>query len=536
MIRSLRLRFFLIVWPLVVAATVAVGWYLGRWTRVELRRELHVGRAGGLGVAEEVLADSGSALLRRAGTPGELEVGLERLGELASTEGLTIARIVLADADGAVVAAAGPPVEREELAFGPDGSLVYESTRGRGSGERTIRMRVDGVELEVPPGFTFPGLEAGGRTSPAPPLRLYAFPDPESEIARRLAGLEAEEGPGSEGPAGRWRPVEGGEVAFDEHEVARFLDRADRTIVTAVLVASLIAALATFLLARPVVGRAGRLAEAARRIRGGDLEARVPSPSTDELGDVERAFNEMAEELERSEAMKRRLVTDVAHELRTPLTNLVGLLEAVEDGLERPDASTVASLREEVGLLERLVEDLQEIAIVDAGQLGLALEEVDLLEVSVAAREGLAIPAEAAGVEIEIHADGVPARHVSVDERAPPYLVRADRQRLAQVLRNLLANAITHAPEGGAVEVRLQRRGDNLDVAVRDGGPGIPLEHLDLIWERFYRVESSRDRASGGTGLGLAIVKRLVEAQGGRVWAESRPGDGATFHFTLPAA
>ena len=297
----------------------------------------------------------------------------------------------------------------------------------------------------------------------------------------------------------------------------------------------MIAALATLLLARPVVGRAGRLAGAARQIREGDLSARVPASHGDELGDVEAAFNEMAETLQSTEELKRRLVSDAAHELRTPLTNLVGTLEAVEDGLRDPDAATMTSLREEVALLERLVEDLQEIAVADAGALELDLREVDLFAVAAGAIEAIRSSADAADVRIHLQGDGVPANFVKNDDAAS-FVVLADPRRLAQIFRNLLRNAVTHSPAGGEIRVRIASRGQNLDVAVQDEGPGIPAKHLDLIWERFYRVEDARDRTSGGMGLGLAIVKRFVEAQGGRVWAESRPGEGATFHFTLPAA
>jgi two-component system sensor histidine kinase BaeS len=220
------------------------------------------------------------------------------------------------------------------------------------------------------------------------------------------------------------------------------------------------------------------------------------------------------------------MVSDVAHELRTPLTNLVGLLEAVEDGLREPDPATLGSLREEVGLLERLVEDLQEIAVADAGQLTLEIETVDVLEEARSACA--AFESARAPNPIEVESGG------GVSTQA--LLARTDRRRLSQILRNLLRNAMTHSPPDGTIRLSVRREGDAIRVSVSDRGPGIAPEHRELVWERFYRVESSRDRASGGMGLGLPIVKRLVAALGGEVGIDSVVGEGATFWFTLPAA
>lgn len=506
MIRSLRTRFFLIVWPLVVAATVGVGWYLSRWTRVEMRRELHV-QGSVFDLSALALDDSASALLSATPTPDAngIRAGLDRLAGRAGDAGFPEPTMLLVDAAGVVLGSSSPELAADAVSVDADGALTVEHRTGGRNGEE-IRMRAEGREVEVPDGLT---LREGA--APTAPVRLYVLPRP--TIRRGEDVLVGAERPGL---AGR----------VDDVELAELLDRTDRTILMAVLAASLIAAIATLLLARPVVGRAGRLATAARRIREGDLATRVPASSTDELGDVEAAFNEMAEELERSEDLKRRLVSDAAHELRTPLTNLVGTLEAVEDGLRPPDAATLASLREEVALLERLVEDLQEVAIADAGALDLHVEKVDLVD---------SVQAALAGVESTADAKGVRLR-LDVAAAEGERLVRADRSRLGQILRNLLRNAITHSPEGGEIRVRVASAGDAREVMIEDRGSGIAPDHLDLIWERFYRVDDARDRASGGIGLGLAIVKRLVEAHGGRVRVDSRPGEGSAFRFTLPAA
>lgn len=538
MIRSLRFRFFLVVWPLVVAAVVGVGWYFGRQTRVQLHREMRV--AASFDVEDLSLGDSVSVLLSSTPPPEprELLVGLRGLAARAEASGFPGPRILLLDGEGRLAATTDSAIDDASLNL--DGEVLHYHRDLDPDGSRKIEMRMRGEDVALPEGFRFvDGVD------PSEPVRLFILPSPDVDIADRglrlglreglLSGDEPLSGSGPLSDEARARELFGNET-IDEFQANEFLDRTNQTILTGVLLASLIAALATLLVARPVVGRAGRLAAAARQIREGDLATRVPATSGDELGDVEAAFNEMAEALQRSEDLKRRMVSDAAHELRTPLTNLVGTLEAVEDGLRDPDAATLSSLREEVGLLERLVEDLQEIAVADAGALALDLENVDLLAEAEAAIDAIAATAAAAGVKVHLQADGVPARFVGKNEALDPYLVVADRRRLAQILRNLLRNAVTHSPAENEVRVRLSRRGQGLDVAVQDHGPGIPARHLDLIWERFYRVEDARDRDTGGMGLGLAIVKRLVEAQGGRVWAESRPGEGATFHFSLPAA
>jgi signal transduction histidine kinase len=194
-------------------------------------------------------------------------------------------------------------------------------------------------------------------------------------------------------------------------------------------------------------------------------------------------------------------------------TNLRCELEAIQDGLAQPDTARIASLHEEVLHLQRLVEDLQDLAIAEAGALQLHLERIDL---------GAAV-ARIVGAQAEVTAE-------------PGILVAADPTRLRQVVHNLLANAASHTPDGALVRVRVARAGGDATVSVADRGPGIPANELERIFERFYRVEQARGRARGGAGLGLAIVRRLVELHGGRVWADSVAGDGATLTFSLPLA
>jgi signal transduction histidine kinase len=254
----------------------------------------------------------------------------------------------------------------------------------------------------------------------------------------------------------------------------------------------------------------------------GDLTARVKATSSDEIGQLAHAFNAMADGLARQEQLRRNMVSDVAHELRTPLTNIRGYLEAAKDGLVQPDGALVDNLYEEAMLLNRLVNDLQELALAEAGQLRLERHSVKVGDVVRTTVEVLCPHAEARDISLV----------VQVPDDLP--LVKADLHRVGQVLRNLMNNALDFTPPGGQVTVTAQPDGKWVSVQVRDTGPGIAPEHLPYVFERFYRADPSRTRATGGAGLGLAIVKQLVEAHGGRVWVESTLGAGTTFGFTLP--
>ncbi len=240
------------------------------------------------------------------------------------------------------------------------------------------------------------------------------------------------------------------------------------------------------------------------------------------------------------------MVTDVAHELRTPLTNIRGYLEALRDGVAEPSPELIGSLHEEALLLNRLVDDLQDLALAEAGQLRLARHPTSLGAIVERAVGALRPALDEKGLAIDVQMPGgLPC-------------VDADPERIGQVLRNLLNNAITHTPPSGCIGVEaaldhrppttdhrpptsaseqpVVRRPSSVVVRVRDTGAGIPPEQLTQIFERFYRADPSRARATGGAGLGLTVVKQLVEAHGGQVWASSAPGQGATFTFTLPVA
>ncbi len=303
-----------------------------------------------------------------------------------------------------------------------------------------------------------------------------------------------------------------------------FMTAIYRSVLLGALIAGAVAIVITLFVSRRIVQPVESLTAAARQMEKGDLTARVHVKSSDEIGQLAAAFNAMADGLAKQEQLRRNMVSDVAHELRTPLTNLRGYLEAAKDGLVQPDEALVNNLHEEAMLLSRLVNDLQELALADAGQLHLECQPVSVGDVAQALVEVLSPLASARDVSLAVHLpDDLP-------------LVQADPHRVRQVLRNLFNNALDFAPRGGQVTLTARADGKWMTVQVRDTGPGIKPAHLPYVFERFYRADPSRTRATGGAGLGLAIVKQLVEAHGGRVWVESEPGAGAAFGFTLPLA
>ena len=298
----------------------------------------------------------------------------------------------------------------------------------------------------------------------------------------------------------------------------------DESVTTVVIAAVVIAGLASIglavvmgrMLARPL----REVGSAARRIAEGDYAARVPRDGPEEITSLADSFNQMAASLEEQERMRRDFIANAAHELRTPLTNLQGYLEALRDGVIVADRSTYESLWDEAERLVRLSRSLDALAEGDAAVGPPALATIDLAAAVRSAVE-LAQPAiERAGLRLALE---VPA---SLPARANP-------DHLAQVLANLLSNAGRYTPLGGVVTVRAEQRPGDLLVSVVNSGEAIPPDDLARVFERFYRVEKSRDQAHGGAGIGLAIVKQLVEASGGRVGAESAEGR-TRFWFSLP--
>jgi two-component system, OmpR family, sensor histidine kinase BaeS len=305
-----------------------------------------------------------------------------------------------------------------------------------------------------------------------------------------------------------------------ESSQAMFAD----SVVWVVLATTVIAVIAAMVLAGMLAARLARplqeIGAAAKQIADGDYGARIPRRGPDEIVSLSDSFNQMAASLEEQERMRREFIANAAHELRTPLTNLKGYLEALRDGVIEPDRATFESLLDETERLVRLSRSLDTLAVGDAGVLATVVE-LDLVAAIRAAVELARPAATAAGLEL--------------DAELPPALAaRVDPDQLAQVIGNLLQNAIRYATTGGRISVRAARRPTDILVSVTNAGEDIPAADLPHLFERFYRVEKSRDRARGGAGIGLAIVRQLVEGAGGSVGAES--SDGTTrFWFSLPS-
>jgi len=285
-----------------------------------------------------------------------------------------------------------------------------------------------------------------------------------------------------------------------------------------------IALLLTFVLSRRMTSPIGALAKAARRLGRGDLSQRVELQGEGEVAALAQAFNSMAADLEHAEQLRRNLVADVAHELRTPLSNIQGYLEAIRDRVMKPDAATIRSLNEEAALLSRLVDELQELSLAEAGELKLVYQAEDIAKLVKQA--------------VTPWQPQLTAKEISLSLDLPDNLplVNIDWQRVNQVLHNLLENAVAHTGKGGTINVAATTQGDWVEVCVSDTGEGIPAEDLPNIFERFYRVDKSRARVTGGSGLGLTIAKRLVEAHGGTITVQSKLGKGSRFSLTLPIA
>ncbi len=313
--------------------------------------------------------------------------------------------------------------------------------------------------------------------------------------------------------------MEAGDSA--DHARAMFDDSVTRVVIAAGVVAALASILLAIILARRIARPLADVSAAARRVADGDYSTRVPREGTEELVSLADSFNQMAASLEEQEQLRRDFIANAAHELRTPLTNLQGYLEALRDGVIDADPATYDSLWEEAERLVRLSRSLDTLAEGDRLEGPGELREIDLAA-AVRSAVDLAQPAiERAGLTVTVEAPAaLPAR--------------ADPDQLAQVLNNLLSNAIRYTPSGGGVTVRVDRRPSDILVSISNTGDPIPPDDLARVFERFYRVEKSRDRARGGAGIGLAIVKQLVESAGGRVGADSRDGVNR-FWFSLPA-
>jgi signal transduction histidine kinase len=454
--RSLRMRVFVTVAIVLAAATVVSGLLSRRATLIEERQILGPRRLPPL--------DGVTAAIQTAFASG----GWSAVRRVLADEGPTIgARLLAVDRDRHPVAASAADLETVDVSVAkPDGTLSLETNN---AGARS-RMEIRGGPAILVRDAS--GAEAG---------LVFVLP---------------RDGTSPPDPA----PLLPGWIA-------------------ATLATALVALVLAFAVSRHVLRPVGELTAAARRMREGDLHVRVTTHGDDEIARLGDAFNAMAERLDQTERLKRQMVTDVAHELRSPVTNLRCGLEAIQDGLAAPDRDRIDALHRDTLLLQRLISDLQDLALADAGGLAIARQPVDVATVIRRAIGAV---------------DGGPPIAVSVDPHAAR--VSADEGRVEQMLRNLIDNARRHTPPDGRIDVTATRAGAAVAIAVADSGCGIAAEHLPYLFDRFYRADQSRTRATGGAGLGLAIVRRLAEAHGGGVSAASAgAGRGATFTLRLPA-
>jgi signal transduction histidine kinase len=265
------------------------------------------------------------------------------------------------------------------------------------------------------------------------------------------------------------------------------------------------------------------MAAAAQRMETGDYSTRVHTDALDEVGQLANAFNRMSAELAMLEQSRRELVGNVSHELKTPIAAMRAHLENILDGVEQPDRETLQVMLTQSERLGRLVEQLLDLSKLQSGEVTLDRQEVPVA------------PLLAQVVsEIAVRGEGTIAIERTVDDDLPP--VDADPERVHQVLYNLLDNAVRATGPDGHISIEAHRHNGSVQISVADDGVGIPPEHLDRVFERFYRVDEARAREDGGTGIGLAIARSVVEAHGGTIRARSTPGEGSTFTFDLPVA
>ena len=277
----------------------------------------------------------------------------------------------------------------------------------------------------------------------------------------------------------------------------------------------------TLFLSRRLSAPIHALTLATRRVGTGDFSAKVAARGEDEVGELVTNFNSMAVKLSEAEDRRRNLIADVAHELRTPVADAQAYLEAIHDGLMSPNQSNLDSIYDDISLLSRLINDLQLLALADAGRLSLVRKPGHLDQLISGVVASVRPQTEAKQIRVDLALPDLPP-------------VEVDAQRIRQVLRNLLENAIRHTPSGGEIQIAVAETASHIEVSVSDTGEGIPAEDLPRLFERFYRVDKSRARHTGGSGLGLAIAKRLIEAHGGKITVQSETGKGSCFSFTLP--
>jgi signal transduction histidine kinase len=296
---------------------------------------------------------------------------------------------------------------------------------------------------------------------------------------------------------------------------------------------SLIAALVISLtFSQQFINQVKKMLSASKKISNGDFKERIALPShvspdeMDELQQLAIGFNQMTEKLDKNEQLRKELIGDVSHELRTPLAFIKASIESIADGVINPSPEILQDIQEEIDRLTRLVDDLQELSIIEAGSYVLDKKKVAVTNLIIPLANQMQSSFKDKAIQFNLELGGdLPEINVDVD-------------RIKQVLTNIISNAIRFTPQGGRIELRVSNENSSsIKFAIRDSGIGIPRAQLGKIFTRFYRVDKSRSREGGGSGIGLTIAKQFIEAHSGRIWAES-PGEnqGTTIAFTLPIA
>lgn len=301
-----------------------------------------------------------------------------------------------------------------------------------------------------------------------------------------------------------------------------FRDTLYRTLFWSSLIAILLASMMSFYVSQRITQPIRHLVHASQHIAAGYYEQKIDLSARDEIGDLVHSFNIMAQTLAETESMRQRLIADVSHELKTPLASIKGYMEGLQDGVIPATNDTYQQIYHEATRLQRLVQDLQELSQAEAGQIHLDMQTCDLNQIIQTTTDWLRPQYEEKSIDLQV---SLPVHQVSVN---------ADYDRLRQVLLNLLGNALQYTPENGHVTVQLSNENEFAHVSIQDSGMGLNTTDIKHVFDRFYRVDKSRARASGGSGIGLTIARHIIINLGGKLWVESPGlGQGSTFHFTL---
>ncbi len=393
--------------------------------------------------------------------------------------------------------------------------------RGMGGGNGRIAQGVHGTGRRMGPGMgsmmgsntgDFLLMDSNGKIIAASDSAYIGKPVPEDTITHRLTLTVNDAVVGTlvmvNNQRGEWE--------------SEFINSVNKATLWAAVVASVIALIFGIFISRHLSKPIAMLTLAAKRLAGRELGYRAAVTTGDEIGELASSFNNMAESLERNERLRRNLLADTAHELRTPLAILRGNLESMQEGVITASPETIISMHDEVLRITRLVNDLQEISLAEAGELRLNRREVQVEELV----EKVAMLSSSDARQKDIN--------FSVDISVGLPTVDVDPDRIVQVLLNILGNALRFTKPGGMVTLAARLTDGSVVFSIKDTGDGITADELANVFERFYRSDHSRSRSGGGAGLGLAIAKSLVEAHGGRIWAESKINEGSSFSFTVP--